>query len=102
MRLLFLSLTVIASTQLSGCGVQPEAEAKIEHIEARELVSKPVVYQVFIRLYGNQNSSNIPWGTIEQNGVGKFNDINNAAFITGTWLIEKICSTHHPVKPPII
>lgn len=79
MRLLFLSFTVIASTQLSGCGVQPEVEAKIEHIEARELVSKPVVYQVFTRLYGNQNNSNIPWGTIEQNGVGKFNDINNAA-----------------------
>ena len=79
MRLFFLSLTVIVSAQLSGCGVQPEAETKVEHIEASDLVSKPVVYQIFTRLYGNQNSSNIPWGTIEQNGVGKFNDINSAA-----------------------
>lgn len=40
---------------------------------------KPVVYQIFTRLYGNTNSTNTPWGTIEENGVGKFNDINDAA-----------------------
>jgi glycosidase len=40
---------------------------------------KPVVYQIFTRLYGNTNSTNKPWGTIEENGVGKFNDINEAA-----------------------
>ncbi|MDO8341874.1 MAG: glycoside hydrolase family 97 catalytic domain-containing protein [Cellvibrio sp.] len=40
---------------------------------------KPVVYQIFTRLYGNTNSTNKPWGTIEENGVGKFNDINAAA-----------------------
>jgi len=38
-----------------------------------------VVYQMFTRLFGNSNSTNQPWGTIEQNGVGKFNDINEAA-----------------------
>jgi glycosidase len=36
--------------------------------------NKIVVYQVFIRLFGNKNTNNIPWGTIEENGVGKFND----------------------------
>lgn len=40
---------------------------------------KPVIYQVFTRLFGNTNSNNIPWGTIEQNGVGKFADFNDAA-----------------------
>ncbi|MCE3254407.1 MAG: alpha-amylase [Cellvibrio sp.] len=40
---------------------------------------KPVVYQVFTRLYGNTNGTNKPWGTIEENGVGKFNDINETA-----------------------
>lgn len=40
---------------------------------------KPVIYQVFTRLFGNTNSSNIPWGTIEQNGVGKFADFNDEA-----------------------
>ena len=40
---------------------------------------KPVVYQLFTRLYGNTNTSNIPWGSMEENGVGKFADINHAA-----------------------
>jgi glycosidase len=40
---------------------------------------KPVVYQIFTRLYGNTNSTNKPWGIIEENGVGKFNDINEDA-----------------------
>ncbi len=41
--------------------------------------SKPVVYQIFTRLYGNKNTTNKPWGTVEENGVGKFNDIDKAA-----------------------
>jgi glycosidase len=40
---------------------------------------KPVVYQVFTRLYGNQNTTNNPWGTISDNGVGKFNDFTDTA-----------------------
>ncbi|HPF65537.1 alpha-amylase family protein [Lentimicrobium sp.] len=40
---------------------------------------KIVVYQVFTRLFGNTNTSNIPWGTIEDNGVGKFNDFTDQA-----------------------
>jgi glycosidase len=41
--------------------------------------SKIVVYQVFTRLFGNKNSNNKPWGTIEENGVGKFNDFTDRA-----------------------
>jgi len=40
---------------------------------------KPVVYQVFTRLFGNKIRTNRPWGTIETNGVGKFADIDDAA-----------------------
>lgn len=40
---------------------------------------KPVVYQVFTRLFGNTNTRNKPWGTIEENGVGKFSDFSNPA-----------------------
>jgi glycosidase len=49
--------------------------------ENRELVpaKKEVVYQVFTRLFGNKNSTNKPWGTIEENGVGKFNDFTDSA-----------------------
>ncbi len=40
---------------------------------------KQVVYQVFTRLFGNTNTTNKPWGTIEENGVGKFNDFTKKA-----------------------
>ena len=43
------------------------------------MVGKPVVYQVWTRLFGNRNTANEPWGTIEQNGVGKFADFTDAA-----------------------
>jgi len=40
---------------------------------------KIVVYQVFTRLFGNKVTTNKPWGTIEENGVGKFADFTDAA-----------------------
>lgn len=40
---------------------------------------KVIIYQMMTRLFGNTNSSNITYGTKEQNGVGKFNDINEKA-----------------------
>ena len=38
---------------------------------------KPIIYQLFPRLFTNTCTNRIPNGTIEQNGVGKMNDINN-------------------------
>ncbi|SDH72639.1 Glycosidase [Flavobacterium omnivorum] len=51
------------------------------NVEKKEDVStkKEVVYQVFTRLFGNKNTANKPWGTIEENGVGKFNDFTDKA-----------------------
>ncbi|MEZ9234462.1 alpha-amylase family glycosyl hydrolase [Shewanella sp. 10N.286.52.A9] len=43
------------------------------------LTGKPVIYQVFTRLYGNTNTTNKPWGTIDENGVGKFSDFTDVA-----------------------
>jgi glycosidase len=40
---------------------------------------KIVIYQLLPRLFGNKNTSNIPYGTIRQNGSGKFNDITDKA-----------------------
>ncbi|PKA98839.1 glycosidase [Flavobacteriaceae bacterium MAR_2009_75] len=40
---------------------------------------KDVVYQVFTRLFGNVNTTNKPWGTIKENGVGKFSDFTPKA-----------------------
>jgi glycosidase len=40
---------------------------------------KIIVYQMFTRLFGNTNTTNKSWGTIQDNGVGKFNDITDKA-----------------------
>lgn len=59
-----------------------EKESKIESMEnqkVNDLKRKKVVYQVFTRLFGNTNTTNKPWGTIEENGVGKFADFNDNA-----------------------
>jgi glycosidase len=52
--------------------------------------SKIVIYQMMTRLFGNTNTTNKPWGTIAENGCGKFNDINDAA-LTG---IKSLGTTH--------
>jgi len=40
---------------------------------------KMIVYQMMTRLFGNKITTNKPYGTIEENGVGKFADINEVA-----------------------
>ncbi|WP_347839174.1 alpha-amylase family glycosyl hydrolase [uncultured Draconibacterium sp.] len=56
---------------------QPSKKQVQKQPESTE--GKFVVYQVFTRLFGNTNTTNKPWGTIEENGVGKFNDFTNLA-----------------------
>jgi len=68
-RLLF-SLALIAT--LISCATQP---AKTDE----KFKGKAVVYQVFTRLFGNTNETNKLWGTIQENGVGKFNDFTDKA-----------------------
>jgi glycosidase len=40
---------------------------------------KLVIYQMMTRLFGNKNQLNKVYGTREENGVGKFNDIDTVA-----------------------
>ena len=40
---------------------------------------KLIIYQIFTRLFGNQNQTNKRWGSRDENGVGKFNDITDKA-----------------------
>ncbi|MDO4462422.1 MAG: alpha-amylase family glycosyl hydrolase [Bacteroidia bacterium] len=42
-------------------------------------MGKPIIYQIFTRVYGNTNDHCTFDGTIEQNRVGKLEDINDAA-----------------------
>lgn len=54
---------------------------------------KPIIYQLLPRLFTNANTANIPGGDIDQNGSGKFNDIDDKIIaslkdlgITHIWL----------------
>ena len=40
---------------------------------------KIVIYQALVRLFGNTNTTNKPWGSKEENGVGKFADFTDKA-----------------------
>lgn len=58
---------------------QKNMKAHTETVSESNSEHKIVVYQVFTRLFGNTNTTNKPWGTIEENGVGKFNDFTDKA-----------------------
>ena len=56
------------------------AKEKIPPVTVMEKSSgKIVLYQLLPRLFGNKKNLNKPFGTISENGVGKFNDINETA-----------------------
>ncbi|HYF68492.1 MAG TPA: alpha-amylase family protein [Ohtaekwangia sp.] len=60
-----------------GCVQTKEKIPPVSTMEKN--ADKIVIYQIMTRLFGNQSTTNVLYGTIGQNGVGKFNDINNAA-----------------------
>ncbi len=80
--LLILSFTCIAYSQKTNS----KNEVSIQVSQPQ----KKVVYQVFTRLFGNKNTTNKFWGTIADNGVGKFNDFTDKALIE----IKKLGVTH--------
>ena len=43
------------------------------------MINKPIIYQLFPRLFGNYNETRKPNGTKEENGCGRFVDINERA-----------------------
>ena len=69
-------LSVLILLILIGCSTEKAPE---KMVKSTSLKKKTVVYQVFTRLFGNTNTTNKPWGTIEENGVGKFNDFTHKA-----------------------
>ncbi len=72
----YLSLLVLLICY--GCNEDNKIKSDQSMIEEKE-TQKKVVYQVFTRLFGNTKTTNKPWGTIEENGVGKFADFTDKA-----------------------
>lgn len=83
-------LACLSLLLLCGCGngeQSPEAKP-VDPLMKQE--RKTVIYQVFTRLFGNTNTTNKPWGTLEENGVGKFADFTPQALSA----IEDLGVTH--------
>jgi glycosidase len=73
------------------------------------IMDKTVVYQILVRLFGNKKTDMTYSGTIEENGVGKMNDITEKALselskmgISHIWLtgiLEHATTTFYPDIP---
>jgi len=76
MKKIYSALAVVVLISMASCETNKNEEKKVIQEKDKK---KAVVYQVFTRLFGNTNTTNKPWGTIEENGVGKFNDFTDKA-----------------------
>ena len=72
----YLTLIILLTCLACDSNMKKESEVMILKENKKH---KEVIYQVFTRLFGNINTTNKPWGTIEENGVGKFNDFTEKA-----------------------
>jgi glycosidase len=90
MKKKYLSLLVVVLMTSVGFGQVKTFKQVMDKKKAESQPKKVVVYQVFTRLFGNQNQTNKPWGTIKENGVGKFNDFTDKALSE----IKKLGVTH--------
>ncbi|MEP4533666.1 MAG: alpha-amylase family protein [Cyclobacteriaceae bacterium] len=69
---------IIGAFWLVQCQPKQAASEKQSN-SALTMNTRPIIYQVFTRLFGNTNTTNKKWGSVEENGVGKFNDFSNKA-----------------------
>ena len=88
---LVTALTLACQPNNQDKTTMPEATSvNTQTMLPNEPQGKAVVYQVFTRLFGNKNQTNKPWGTLEENGVGKFSDFTDTA-LEG---IKQLGTTH--------
>ena len=90
LTVLSLGLLSCAANPQLGVGLVKNETATYPHSDIPINNGKPVVYQVFTRLFGNTNTTNKPWGTLEENGVGKFSDFTPQALQS----IKALGTTH--------
>ena len=102
-------LALAAFTPLFPAVAQPAAPAQATDPNTTAETpqdNKLVIYQLLPRLFGNKVALNKPYGTIAENGCGKFNDINDRALeeikrlgVSHVWytgVIEHATMTSYP------
>lgn len=87
MRCFFVMLFSLAT--LAGCAPDKKTAATGNTMKT-SASGKIVIYQMMTRLFGNKTAAKVRYGTIEENGAGKFNDIDSAA-LEG---IKELGTTH--------
>ena len=75
----FLKATVWLAANLFTEAVMAQPSSKIKPRMNPPQSDKIVLYQIYTRLFGNLNTTNKFYGTRDENGVGKFNDITDKA-----------------------
>jgi len=114
-------LPVLALAVATGCAPSaptkpattqtgPSPSAKPTAMPAAADDHKLIVYQLLPRLFTNTKTTNKPWGTAEENGVGKLNQITDRALdeikklgVTHVWYLgalEHATMTGYPGIPP--
>jgi glycosidase len=73
----FYSLIIATFLIIGSCKVKNHNQTANQSNTVKN--QKLVIYQLLPRLFGNKNTTNKFYGTKEENGVGKFNDINDKA-----------------------
>src|SRR6185312_1269874 len=69
---------------------QAKKPRQIPKMEQASTGNKLIIYQLLPRLFGNTKTLNKTYGSIDENGVGKFNDITDKALRE----IKKMGFTH--------
>ena len=73
-----LGVVAVASTFQSLAQPSPKFSPRM----SLPTSDKIVVYQIYTRLFGNLKTTNKFYGSRDENGVGKFNDITDKALIS--------------------
>jgi glycosidase len=104
-------LTLVASLLLSTLALPLVAQTPNDPNTTDEnpVDNKLVIYQLLPRLFGNKVALNKTYGTAAENGVGKFNDINDLALtkikelgVSHVWytgIVEHATMTAYPGLP---
>lgn len=64
---------------LAGCRQMKDTNPTYSPQNNSSPSGRMVVYQLMVRLFGNIKTNNVPYGTLQQNGAGKFSDITDKA-----------------------
>lgn len=72
-----IKYSIILLLVFFSCSTSKERIPPVTTMESTE--GKIIIYQLLPRLFGNKKTANEVYGTLTENGVGKFQDINDAA-----------------------